>query len=103
MLEKLKGFIDLKAFLMVIGIVCTGYSAYLKVGDHETKIVSHTYTIQTLEKNEIRVDERLRTLEKKQERTDGQLEKLNQTLNELNINIVKLASTLENLSKNKGS
>ncbi|MGY3856868.1 hypothetical protein [Aeromonas intestinalis] len=103
MLEKLKGFLDLKAVILVLSIFGTCYVAYTQVGQHEIRLNIYQDKLITLEKNELKVDSRIDVLEKAQDKTDGQLEKLNQTLNELNLSLVRLASTLENMNKKEGS
>lgn len=103
MIEKLKGFLDLKALFLVLGVFGTGFVAYTQVGEHEIRLNTYQDKLVTLEKNELKVDSRIVVLEKAQDRTDGQLEKLNTTLNELNISLVRLASSLENMNNKKGS
>jgi len=103
MIEKLKGFLDLKAIVLVLSMFGAGYVAYTQVGQHEIRLNTYQDKLVILEKNELKVDSRIVVLEKAQDRTDGQLEKLNQTLNELNISLVRLASSLENMNIKKGT
>ena len=103
MFEKLKGFLDLKAIILIFSIFGACFVAYNQVGVHEVRLNTYQDKLINLEKNELKVDSRIVVLEKAQDRTDGQLEKLNVTLNELNISLVRLASTLENMNNKKGT
>ncbi|MNI67328.1 hypothetical protein D3C73_1229530 [compost metagenome] len=59
----------------------------------------HEQSIQSLQMNEVRNDNRIIVLERKAERTDAQLEKLNDNLNALNLSIVELSGAIKSMRK----
>lgn len=99
MFEKLKGFLDLKAIIVIISIIASGYAGYKQIEVHDKRIWSHYNKIQTLEKDDVRVSVRLDAIEARQNSTDAKMDRLNESIQELNRTMVRLSTILEDKFK----
>ncbi|MGY6036628.1 hypothetical protein [Aeromonas sp. AE23HZ002T15] len=99
MFEKLKGFLDLKAIIVIISIIASGYAGYKQIEVHEKRIWSHYNKIQTLDKEDVRIGVRLDAIEARQNSTDAKMDRLNESIQELNRTMVRLSTILEDKFK----
>ncbi|MDX7787395.1 hypothetical protein [Aeromonas caviae] len=102
MIEKLKGFLDLKALLMVGSLFVAIITTYNTVGEHTTILQKHEYSLSQnsfdiveQDKELTKLGYRVGSIENRQTVTDQKFEELNKSIIKLNETLVRLSTILE--------